>query len=78
MNLSTYQNIKDVLQYEAQQSETIEQALNIEDTARRVWRYLQARNLLTDIKTQPSLWRAEELTHLVVLDWLSSFEMSTN
>jgi hypothetical protein len=78
--MSLYDTVIDVVLYEW--NETRDQydsghELQLEQTARQVWRYLAKRNTLRQIRAMPEQWQREESAHLATLDYFSSFEMIT-
>ena len=78
--MSVYDTVKNVILYEW--NETRDQydsghELQLEQTSRKVWRYLAKRNTLRQIRTMPEQWQREEAAHLATLDYFSSFEMIT-
>lgn len=76
--MKTYNEIKHTIEWEVyydyDNSWTDYPPIDTAGTARAIWKYLKKDGTLDTIRTYKDEWRAEELIHLSVLDYLSSYE----
>jgi hypothetical protein len=80
-DLTIYQTVKDVIAFEwdeIAEEYSYNATLNLEATARLVWKHLSKNGELDRIRQMPQQWQREETAHLVTLDWFSSYEPITN
>ncbi len=77
-----YEHLKESLAYELThypedyELEHLAGEIDIERTARRVWRWFMRQDILPKLRTKQE-WQNQESIHLLACDWLSMYEPTT-